>query len=150
MNNTYLTPTRYTLTISGDRFTNFASNVIDFPLPSVSVNPVSQSTPKINVPVAGSKIEYSDLALTIIIDGAMENYASLYDWLRDTIDVEGETYDLIVTIYNISEQPVKRVKFRNCFVNSLSEIKFNSNSGQDAFLTFVAGFKYTYFEILSA
>jgi len=145
---TYLTATRFALTISSPDHQDFIAEVMDFKHPAIT-NPAAKfSTGRRDLPVAGSKADFSDLDVTFILDGALNNYRTLYDWWLECLNVDTPpTYDVTLIIYGMSETPIVKIIYEGAFVEAMGEIGFSTQDQTDKVLTCTATLKYDIFRI---
>ena len=50
-------------------------------LPGISADTVIHATPFKDIPTMGEKLEYENLSISFILDGYLENYISLHNWM---------------------------------------------------------------------
>ena len=50
-------------------------------LPGISLGTIPFPTPLKDIPIAGSKLEYTNLSITFIVDEYLENYITLHNWM---------------------------------------------------------------------
>ena len=100
----------------------------------------------------------------IILDEDMKAYTEMHDWMRRILDQDMTTpvdrfkaktekppaqSDITLSILSSSNNVIVQIKYRDCIPTALTDIQFQATGGGDAFLTFGASFRFTYFDILT-
>jgi hypothetical protein len=135
-------------------------------LPGVSIGTTEFATPLVNVPIAGTKIDYQEFDITFLIDEQAQSWNELYKWLlsiaspKSTVDrynnnalqntfTSTNSYysDSNLTIMSALNNPLISINFHRMFPVSLSSIQFDTKLSADTILTATATFRYEYFEI---
>lgn len=94
-------------------------------LPSVSIGPATQSTPKRGIPLTGDKVDYEPFAIRFIVDETMDNYKEILNWLRNQANMIEDVRDITLIIYNSSNLPSIKIRFLNAFPTNLETIPFD-------------------------
>ena len=139
--NSYLTATRFGLTIDDPMFKDIEMAITAWPHPSVTRNPVQAPARAQNVPYAGSRYEYEPLQVQVQLDAGMDNYWKLYDWLLS----ENER-DVILTAYGPNDKASTQVRYQNAFVTNMGAINFQAGDQTDEVLVLDVTLYYTKFE----
>ena len=158
-NKGFLQPTGFRIVINKGYYSNlqyFALSVIH---PGATVNPVELPIRKVTtVPLAGDKITYSELELTLILDEDMTGYKEMQAWLERTIDnntrgvmetpVSSIYSDVTVVVLSSQNNETVKIKYHDCIPTALSSIDLNATTGDVTYLTFNATFRFAKFEII--
>jgi predicted ester cyclase len=156
----YLQPTGFRVVIDRVKYPNlefFAQTVTH---PGASLPPTELPTTRItSVPLAGDKMSFSELSLSLILDENMSSYEEMYDWMVRIVN-EGQksasfrdegfpTFaDITVMVLSSHNNSVKKIKYKDCVPTDLGAIDFQSTTGDVQYLTFTASFRFTQFELL--
>jgi hypothetical protein len=157
-NKNYLQPTGFRVVISRENYPNieyFAQSVTH---PGVSIPPVELATFNIRtVPLAGDKLAYDELLLTLILDEDMESYKEMYTWL-ERMSLEGQVNntgtgvptfaDITLSVLTSHNNQGTQFRYKDCLPTNVSSIQFNAAAGDVSYITFDAGFRFTKFEII--
>lgn len=108
-----------------------------FDLPGISGSAPQSPTPFNPINMAYDKIEYSPLTLDFIVDENLDNYISVFNWMKglgtdekfkQRVDLKNQLVtDVTVVMYSSSDNPVKTVEFKNCMPTALSNIQLSTN-----------------------
>ena len=161
----YLQPTNFKAVIDRQNYPNLEFFVQDFTHPGVIMNPVEMNYKKIaSVPFIGDKLTYTELLINIILDEDMKSYTEMHNWMRRVLDQDMTTpidrfkaktekppaeSDITLSILSSHNNPIKRIQYVNCIPIALTDIQFASTQGGEAFITFGASFRFTYFNLLT-
>lgn len=153
----YLTPSNFKLTLDHEHYANTEFFVQSFEHPSVSVAVATNySSPRAMLPVAGDKINFSDLSITIFVDEDMNSYHEMFDWLtrivteNNTVDRSENipTYlDMTLSVLTSKNNVGKTIKYKNCILTDLSGLSFEP-SNTEGHISFTASFKFSEFIII--
>jgi hypothetical protein len=138
-------------------------------LPGVSIGSTEFNTPLLNVPVAGTKLEYGEFKVNFLVDEKLQSWYELYKWMlaiaspksledRKTLNQLQNAYtakesyysDANLTIMSALNNPLLRINYQRMFPVSLSDIDFDTQKSADDIITASATFKYEYFTITPA
>ena len=161
----YLQPTGFKLIIDRTNYPNLDYFVQDFTHAGVIMNSADLSFRKIAaVPMPGDKLTYNEMLANIILDENMKSYTEMHDWMRRILDQDMTTpvdrykakvekppaqSDITLSILSSSNNPVVRIRYKDCIPTALTDIQFQSTAGGESFITFGASFRFTYFDILT-
>ena len=131
-------------------------------IPELSLELAQQSSYLKNIAVPGERLTYGDFTLRFLVDENMENYVSVYNWLKGlgfpettqqfrdvTTDSKGQRdpkeafCDGTLRILNSNYREVGKVKFNDLFPTSLTSLDFDATATDVQYLTAEATFKYT-------
>jgi hypothetical protein len=144
-------------------------------LPALQLGFAVQSTPFVDIPIIGDKINFGDFTIRFIISEDMSNYLELYRWLvalgfpKDysqfkfftetrpskfpfVTKTSGESEvlaysDGTLTIFDSTNNPKTNIIFKNLFPISVEALDFDISSQTLEYFTAIASFRYTYFEV---
>jgi len=138
-------PTQFGLKFSHLPHMNFWLQSVN--LPDVSIQAARQSTPLLDFPWPGEKLEYGALTCSILLDDKLKTYKELYSWMvsnttSSTSRNNGFTLsDAILTMSSSS------VNFVDVFPISMSQIPMTIATDVISPVTFTAVFAYSKFDI---
>ena len=160
----YLQPTGFKLVIDRTNYPNLEFFVQDFTHAGVIMNAADLSYKKIaSIPFIGDKLTYNEMLANIILDEDMKSYTEMHDWMRRILDQDMTTpvdrykakvekppaqSDITLSILSSSNNPVVRIRYKDCIPTALTDIQFQSTAGGESFITFGASFRFTYFCLL--
>ena len=122
-------------------------------LPGISLGEVIQPTPLMPTQVPGNDLTWEPLNVTFLVDENLNNWREMYDWLIGIgFPNEYDEYkdqkakqiysDATLTILNSNMVPNYIVQFKDLFPTSLSEVSFDSASGDIEGIKATATFRY--------
>jgi hypothetical protein len=155
----YLQPTGFKVLIDRTRYPNLEYFAQSVSHPSVNVNPVSLPGRRVtSQPLAGDKITYGDLTVTIIMDENMTAYKEMLAYLERIVN-EGQvsaserktaipTYcDVSVMVLSSHNNSTVTLKYLDCVPTDLGAVEFTSN-GEATVVTFDVSFRFSRLELL--
>jgi hypothetical protein len=135
-------------------------------LPSINMNSAFQSSPLLNIPRAGDKINYEPLSLRFRLSENMDNYFELYNWMiglghprqlnqYDNLYTEGIppevgrgiASDGTIIVLSSNANGNIRLNFENLFPVSLSPLQFDVTESSVEYLECDVSFNYTLFTV---
>ena len=138
-------------------------------IPELNLELTTQPSYLKNIDVPGERLTYGDLTLRFLVDENMENYISVYTWLKGlgfpestkefkelTTDKDGQRdpkeafCDGTLRILNSNYREVAKVKFIDLFPTSLTSLEFDATNTDIQFFTAEATFKYTIYNLESS
>mgnify|MGYP001335917834 FL=1 len=138
-------------------------------IPELTLELAQQSSYLKNISVPGERLTFGDFTLRFLVDENMENYLSVYGWLKGlgfpesgkqfkdiTTDSDGirdpkEAFcDGTLSIQNSNYREVAKVKFNDLFPISLTSLDFDATATDVQYLTAEATFKYTIYDLVSS
>jgi hypothetical protein len=160
-NKNYLQPTGFRVVISRKNYPNIEYFAQAVTHPGVSIPSVELPTFNIrSVPLAGDKLGYDELLMTLILDENMESYKEMYSWL-ERMSLEGQknntdvppssapTYaDITLSVLTSHNNQNVQFRYRDCLPTNVSAIQFNAVAAGVEYITFDAGFRFSKFEIV--
>ena len=138
-------------------------------IPELNLELTRQPSYLKNIDVPGERLTFGDLTLKFLVDENMENYISVYNWLkglgfpettqqfadlnkdRDGIRDPKEAFcDGTLRILNSNYREVAQVKFRDLFPTSLTSLDFDATNTDIQYFTAEATFKYTIYNLTAS
>lgn len=139
----------------------------DVNLPELSLGSASLSTPLVDVPIPGDKIQFGSLTATFIVDSRFKNYSAVRSWLiglgypenhDDFVKFIGkqaselsEHYktvsDATLGILDGSNQAIATATFVDCFPISLSDIQFTTQATSIEPVKATVTFLYSHYQL---
>ena len=138
-------------------------------IPELNLELTSQPSYLKTIDVPGERLTYGDLTLRFLVDENMENYISVYTWLKGlgfpestkefknlTTDRDGirdpkEAFcDGTLRILNSNYREVAQVKFKDLFPTSLTSLDFDATNTDVQYFTAEASFKYTIYNLTAS
>jgi len=138
-------------------------------IPELNLELTRQPSYLKNIDIPGERLTYGDLTLRFLVDENMENYISVYTWLKGlgfpestkefkdlTTDRDGirdpkEAFcDGTLRILNSNYREVAQVKFRDLFPTSLTSLDFDATNTDIQYFTAEATFKYTIYNLTAS
>ena len=138
-------------------------------IPELSLELARQSSYLKNIDVPGERLTFGDFTLRFLVDENMENYLSVYNWLKGlgfpesgkqfkdiTTDSDGirdpkEAFcDGTLSILNSNYREVAKVKFNDLFPVSITSLDFDATNTDVQYFTAEATFKYTIYDLKSS
>ena len=135
-------------------------------IPELNLELARQASYLKNIDIPGERLTYGDFTLRFLVDENMENYISVYNWLKGlgfpestqefrdlTTDKDGirdpkEAFcDGTLRILNSNYREVAKVKFKDLFPTSLTSLDFDATNTDVQFFTAEATFKYTIYNL---
>ncbi len=168
-NRNYLSPIGFKFAISKVPKADFLSN--SAMIPGINLGFALQPTYLKDIPVPGDKMSYEDFTLRFLVDENLENYLEVHKWMRGLgypEDIEefsalkredqyiqdesgrspyNEYSDATLAIYNSNFNVIAKVKFKDVFPVSLSNVRFDATSEDIEYVTAEATFKYSIYNI---
>jgi len=144
-NRNYLTPIGFQLELELFPNVDFFCQSVNFPDISVPITEVPTMWRSFPI-IGGGGVSYGDLSVNFIIDEDMENYASIFNWIRtngqseDTAPLNLSSARLIIHSSNLNPNLI--ADFQYLFPYSLSQIQFDATVGENEVVTAQASFKY--------
>jgi hypothetical protein len=169
----FLRPNAFRFTIKDLPNTSFTCQSAN--LPALQLGFAVQTTPFVDIPIIGDKINFGDFTIRFLIAEDMSNYLELYRWLvalgfpKDysqfklftekrpskfpfvtKTDGSSEVLaysDGTLTVFDSTNNPKTNIILKNLFPISLEALDFDISSQTLEYFTAIASFRYTYFEV---
>lgn len=156
-----LQPTKYLLSFNRMPAVQYFCQSVN--LPGVSLGEVIRTTPFLDQYSPGTKLTYTPLSITFIIDEELQSWKNMYDWFTSIGDPDGfesrdhsielgsnnKLSDATLTVLNALNNPVLRINFINVFPLSMSDLNFDSTLSADTIITSTASFRYESYKYLT-
>lgn len=125
----------------------------DVSIPTVSMGETIIPNQVLDYSVPGDKLIYDKLLIAFLVDEDIDNYAELYKWLIDMRNPETNIRktlysDATLTILTNNKNPLREIKFFDCFPITVDALTFNYNADPAEVQIGSATLSYTYFKIL--
>ena len=122
-------------------------------IPGISLGEVNQPTPFMQTQVPGNDLTWEPLNVTFLVDENLNNWREMYDWLigigfpneyseYETQKANQIYSDATLTILNSNMNSNYIIQFKDLFPTSLSEVSFDSASGDIEGIKATATFRY--------
>lgn len=171
--NTQLNPLQMNgLSMSILAFPTLTYWVKDFTIPDISLPEAKITTPFIDYPIPGDKLEMGSLDVRIMADERLENYYSLYQWItlvgfpHDYTEVnkwrakhdnnyamwKDTDYNLMTDIRlevkGANSETVRVIQFEDAIITNLGSITLTDEATDTQYVYFNASFRYRFFRFL--
>jgi len=142
-------------TFSFDRFNLSIFKMRNCTLPSLSVGSIPLSASVLDFPIPGDKLTYGTLSVDFIVDADLANYLQVFNYMR-TMGSEDrdalprpEPKDLLsdatLTVLSNHKNPVAHFDFKDCYIQSLSDLVFDYSTGDTDVVTCQIAIEYSYY-----
>ena len=156
----YLQPTGFKILIDRTRYPNLEFFAQSVSHPSVNATPVELPGKRITtLPLAGDKLTFGSLDLTIIADENLSAYQEMFKWLQRLVN-DGQvshseragkipTYaDVTVAVLSSHNNTTVKLKYFDCIPTDLGAIELTP-TGDANVVTFPITFRFSRFEIIT-
>lgn len=169
----YLRPNAFRFGIKDLPNTSFTCQSAN--LPALQFGFAVQTTPFVDIPTIGDKINFGDFTIRFLISEDMSNYLELYKWLialgfpknygqfRNFVQTKPSRFPFVtksdgteevlaysdgtLTILDSTNSPISNIIFKDLFPISLEALDFDVASSTVEYFTAIASFRYTVFEV---
>ena len=168
----YLRPNAFKFQIHNIPQTSYFCNAAN--IPEMNLPPAVQATPFVDVGHPGDKIEFGTLMIRFLIQEDMKNFKELYDWMvglgfpedyKQSVNyAKTQEYrfpdiapmkqkglakysDATLMLLDSNNNPFINFRFVDAFPISLQGLDFEIATGSTEYMTAVAMFKYSYYQI---
>jgi hypothetical protein len=124
-------------------------------IPGFTLGTVSMNRPTLVDKRPGDSLTYSDLSVTVLCDEDLKAYKEIYRYLVLAADPHTGRLEIKKTVFDANlflttnKNNVKhKLKFYNCFINSVSDIQMESSSSEEEQITFTLGLQFTFFDFV--
>ena len=157
----YLQPTSFKLVVDRKNFPNleFFAQQITHPgliLPAAEV-PIRRMQ---SIPFPGESLTINELSATILLDEDLKSYNEMYEWIRrnQRTNMGDQAFikrgseiptnaDITLSILSSHNNQTKKVRYIDAIPVALGDINFESTASGTEYITFVASFRFSYFEL---
>ena len=166
-NRNFLSPVGFKFSLAKfPKITFFCNSAL---IPEITLGTYQQPSYLKNIDVPGEKLTYGDLEIRFLVDENMENYLSVYGWLKGLgFPESGKQFKEIITdsdgvrdpkeafcdgtlsILNSNYREVAKVKFNDLFPVSITSLDFDATNTDVQYFTAEATFKYTIYDLKSS
>ena len=136
-------------------------------LPALQLGAAQQTSPFVDIPHPGDKINFGEFTIRFLINEDMSNYKELYDWVinlgvpnrgeqwgrfnRGTVfdasDYAGSMSDASLIILDSNNNPTVRLNFQDLFPVSVEGLDFDITTAGMEYFVGIASFRYKLFTI---
>lgn len=149
-----LQPTKFLLIF--DRISTVQYFCQSVNLPGVSLGEVTRATPFLDMYSPGTKLSYSPLSVSFLVDEELATWKNLYKWFTSIADPNGfekrnheielqknkHFSDATLTVLSALNNPILRIHYKNVFPLTMSDINFDTTQSADNLITVNATFRY--------
>jgi hypothetical protein len=151
-NYNFVSPVGFRLIIDKYKYPNTQFVIQRVNLPQMGVSMYQVESPKIPFHVEGTKMEFSTLDISFLIDENFVNYREMYDWLYDQVNVQeskevSKKRDMTLQVLSSHNNISTEFFFSSAFPTSLSGASFDSSSSDVTYIEANVTFQYDYFTI---
>ena len=162
VNTGYLQPSKFLLSFSRIPNAQYFCQAVN--IPGGSINNATYTTPFKDIPIAGTKPTTNPLNITFAVNGDLQSWMDLYQWMasiasptgfvqRDRLTQQQSTRttlqqysDATLVVLSNLNNPIGSFYFHNAFPVSISDIQFDTKENADAIVTATASFMFEYYE----
>lgn len=150
----FLAGNRATLTI--DKLREFTYAIQDYTLPDVSLPPARMSTPFVDIPFAGEKLDFGSLNVSFLVEENIANWNAMLTWMiglgfpvthTEYQNKEVAYSDATLIIYSNHQNPLVHVKFFDIYPISLAGIEFSMQEQETVYRQSSVTFAVTRYEV---
>lgn len=151
----FLAGNRATLTI--DKLREFTYAIQDYNLPDVNLPPARMSTPFVDIPYAGEKLDFGPLIVSFLVEENLANWNSLLTWMiglgfpsthKEYQKKEIAYSDATMIIYSNHQNPLATVKLYDIYPMALAGIEFSTQEQDTTYRQSSATFAVTRYEVI--
>lgn len=146
----FLQPTKFLLTFDRIPAVQYFCQSVN--IPGINLGQAPINTPTLDIFAPGNKITYNPLNVHFLVDERLEGWQQLHSWFRSIASPDSyeerkrltdmqnalkntkslRNYsDATLTVLSSLNNPILRVKFKNMFPITLSDITFDSSQSAD-------------------
>lgn len=147
-NTNFLQPTKFLLTFPSVTDTTFFCQKVN--LPGVQSNELPRQVPNLDLYVPGTRLSYSTLDITFLVNENLSSWKVIHDWLRDnTVDHQFHyrNVDAMLIILSNQNNPKIRIKYSNVFPITLGDLEFDTTLSAENHISSTASFRFDYYNI---
>lgn len=138
-------------------------------IPGVGLGSIDYTTPVLDVPLAGTKLEYNEFDMQFYIDEELTGWNELYLWMQaiaspmgmeerrrlNLLANEGKPTNSYYSegtliVMSALNNPLLKVNYHRIFPISLTDVTFDTTQDAETILTATARFRYEHFDITKA
>jgi hypothetical protein len=164
-NKNYLSPLGFRFQLSRTPKTNYFVQGVT--LPTLSLGQFDLEDPFVKLPIPGTKLDFSPLTLTFLVNEDMENYLEIYNWLNglgfpesfqqyaalagDRPSLNSKSTDVYsdgtLLLMSSNHNANVKVVFKEMHPISLSDLSFDSTLTDVQYLSATVTFRYRIYTI---
>ena len=161
----YLQPTGFRLVIDRTNYPNLEFFVQDFTHAGVIMNTADLQYKKLAaIPFIGDKLTYNEMLANIILDEDMKAYTEMHDWMRRILDQDMTTpvdrfkaktekppaqSDITLSILSSSNNPVVRIKYRDCIPYNIVESNVATYTGDSDIGSMAVKWRFSTYDVIT-
>jgi len=160
-NKNYLQPTGFKVVINREDYPNLEYFAQAVTHPGASVPPTELPVRRVaSIPLAGDKINYGELSVSMILDEDLVAYKEMQSWLERTVNAgqvssrqalqsnQLPTYsDITVSILTSHNNENVKIRYNDCIPTNIGSIELSATTNDVSYLTFEATFRFSTFVI---
>jgi len=146
-----LSPVGYRFSIENLPNTNWFTTAVN--IPGISLGEVNHPTPFMQTQVPGNDLVFDPINITFLVDEDLQNWREIFDWMNGLgFPNEYPEYarqkakqiysDATLIVLNSNMNPNYQIIFKDLFPTNLSEISFDSSTGDVVPIQVTATFRY--------
>ena len=120
-------------------------------LPSMQVDAPLMNSPRRDIPLTGTKLNFDPFNITFLVDDKLNNFSELYNWMIQNVtqkfDRNTHMSDCTLHILNGDLTPNQKIVFHDAFPTLVAELPFESNAGDSEVIECSAIFQYAYYTL---
>lgn len=164
-NRNYLSPLGFRFQLSRTPNTNYFVQSVT--LPNLSLGQFDLDNPFVKLPVPGTKLDFSPLTMTFIVNEDMDNYLEIYNWLmglgfpesfqqysqlaNDRPSLNAKSTDVYsdgtLLVMSSNHNANLKIVFEEMFPISLTDLTFDSTLSDVQYLSATVTFRYRLYTI---
>ena len=118
-------------------------------LPGITIGTIENKFMSMQDYRPGDSLTYNPLTLTVLCDQALETYKEVFSILNATHDpftnklsVSQEIFDGYLMLTSNKNNIIHKIHFYDCFITDISDINFQTTSGEDPNYSFTLGLRF--------
>lgn len=146
-----ISPVGYRFSIENLPNTNWFTTAVN--IPGISLGEVNHPTPFMQTQVPGNDLVFDPINITFLVDEDLQNWREIFDWMNGLgFPNEYPEYarqkaeqiysDATLVILNSNMNPNYQIIFKDLFPTNISEIAFDSSTGDVVPIQATATFRY--------
>lgn len=121
-------------------------------MPSIQLDSPFLPSPRRDIPMPGTKINFDPLNITFLVDEKMNNYLEIYKWMvemQSNNDPKTWRSDAVLTIFTGQMNPSRILRFVGLVPTLLTELSFTSSDPDVTRVESTVSFQFEYFDFPS-
>lgn len=159
----YLQPTSFKLVIDRKNFPNLEFFCQSVTHPGLLMPAAEMPIRRLqSIPFPGESLTINEFSCNILLDENMQAYEEMYNWIKrnQVTNMEGNQFlnrgttpptnaDITLSILSSHNNLTNQFRYIDAIPTSLGDINFESTATGSEFITFVATFRFSYFEMMT-